>query len=199
MTDAGRDQMPQALRAGTSSAKPRRWLTPKCPSGGGQAQRMTDGGGLRKLEDQVKLWPTPNVPNGGRTMSPEDIENSGATDKGKRQVGLENVAKLFATPAARDWKSGGASVETMSRNSRPLNEQASHLPRPDQATGANGRKSPSTSGLRLNPAFDCWLIDWPWWWTNPAMISFAAVEMESFLSRQRSHLASSLERRGYGS
>jgi hypothetical protein len=30
------------------------WLTPKVPSGGGQATRTTDGGGLRKLEDQTE-------------------------------------------------------------------------------------------------------------------------------------------------
>ena len=31
------------------------WQTPKLPSGGGQAERMTAGGGLRKLEDQALL------------------------------------------------------------------------------------------------------------------------------------------------
>lgn len=36
------------------------WLTPKCPSGGGQASRTTPGGGLRKLEDQVVS--VPHVP-----------------------------------------------------------------------------------------------------------------------------------------
>lgn len=36
------------------------WLTPKLPSGGGQAQRKTKGGGLRKLEDQICInWRTP--------------------------------------------------------------------------------------------------------------------------------------------
>jgi hypothetical protein len=32
----------------------KQWLTPKVPSGGGQATRTTDGGGLRKLEDQTE-------------------------------------------------------------------------------------------------------------------------------------------------
>jgi hypothetical protein len=45
------------------------WLTPKLPSGGGQTERTTTGGGLRKLEDQVLLahWPTPNAMEGGQT------------------------------------------------------------------------------------------------------------------------------------
>ncbi len=34
------------------------WLTPKVPSGGGQATRTTDGGGLRKLEDQTEARAT---------------------------------------------------------------------------------------------------------------------------------------------
>lgn len=39
------------------------WLTPKLPSGGGQAERSTDGGGLRKLEDQVMLTPGETSPS----------------------------------------------------------------------------------------------------------------------------------------
>jgi hypothetical protein len=34
------------------------WLTPKVPSGGGQATRTTEGGGLRKLEDQTEAKAT---------------------------------------------------------------------------------------------------------------------------------------------
>ena len=45
-------------------------------------------------------WPTPDVPNGGRHLSPEDVAAKGATAKGKRQVGLENAAKLWPTPDA---------------------------------------------------------------------------------------------------
>src|SRR5215831_16951192 len=41
--------------------------------------------------------PTPSVPNGGRTLKPVDIMRKGATEKGKRQVGLEKVVKLFQT------------------------------------------------------------------------------------------------------
>jgi len=38
------------------------WLTPKCPSGGGQAERTTPGGGLRKLEDQALGVTSPSSP-----------------------------------------------------------------------------------------------------------------------------------------
>ena len=36
----------------------KQWLTPKVPSGGGQATRTTDGGGLRELEDQTEAKAT---------------------------------------------------------------------------------------------------------------------------------------------
>jgi DNA (cytosine-5)-methyltransferase 1 len=50
-----------------------------------------------------------------------------------------------------------------------------------------GESSSSTraSRRRLNPAFVCWLMGWPFLWTHPEPISFGAVEMESYLSKQR--------------
>lgn len=86
--------------------------------GGGQSKRMTEGGGLRKLEDQIEgeLWMTPNVPNGGRVLSEEDVLAKGSTANGKRQVGLEMQTRFFPTPAARDYRSesGGG------KNDEPL-------------------------------------------------------------------------------
>ena len=87
------------------------------------------------LVGQVRLWPTPNVPNGGRTMTPADIQAKGKTAKGKRQVGLENLAKLFPTPDAHCWK-GGAD----NQRARQLNGQ-------------------------LNPEWVEWLMGYPAGWT----------------------------------
>lgn len=55
---------------------------------------------LPTRETGSSSWPTPDVPNGGRTLSPEAIAAKGATEKGKRQVGLENAAKMWPTLAA---------------------------------------------------------------------------------------------------
>ncbi len=49
-------------------------------------------------------------------------------------------ARMYATPTARDWRSGKASPETMAKNSRPLSEQIGGL---------------------LNPEWVCWLMAWP--------------------------------------
>ena len=51
-------------------------------------------------ETEYGLWPTPNVPNGGRTMTAEDALNKGKTAKGKRQVTLENAVRFWPTPDA---------------------------------------------------------------------------------------------------
>lgn len=62
------------------------WQTPKMPSGGGQEHRQTEGGGLRKLEDQVILagWPTPMAGNPGT----EEYNEAGNTDSSRRTQSL---------------------------------------------------------------------------------------------------------------
>jgi hypothetical protein len=74
------------------------WPTPKTPTGGGQTQRMTPGGGLRKLEDVALLaaWPTPNAMEGGQT-------SRGGKRKGEPLMG---GLVGWATPRATDAKCG---------------------------------------------------------------------------------------------
>ena len=103
----------------------------------------------------------------------------------------------WATPTARDWRSGEASEATHARNARPLNEQmvaAWSTPRasdgekggPNQSFGAGGQPlpaqmahsgqtlsgSPATTASRgvPNPAFPSWLMGYPaeWLWNAPA-------------------------------
>ena len=66
--------------------------------------------------------------------------------------------------------------------------------RPDQAApnGETSSETPRTSPRRLNPAFVCWLMGWPWWWMNPGRISFAEAEMELFRFRLQQHLCALL-------
>lgn len=59
----------------------------------------------------------------------------------------------WPTPTARDHKSGKASEETHSRNSRPLSEVVGRL-----AQKMTGQESRPNSGLRLNPLFVEWLM-----------------------------------------
>lgn len=92
----------------------------------------------------VRMWPTPLSTDGahGGRVSPRKARNGGNL--------VEAVsAHLFATPTARDWRSGKASPETMAGNSRPLSEQI---------------------GGTLNPTWVEWLMGFPLGWTasNPS-------------------------------
>ena len=88
-------------------------------------------------------WPTPNVPNGGRTTwHAEQKGNSFYHNGQKVQLGLEQAVRLWATPSASDWRSGKASQETLERNSRPLNEQVT-----------------AQTGGQLNPTWVEWLME----------------------------------------
>lgn len=81
------------------------WHTPHGLSGSDKSGKTAGGGG--EFAKQAMHWPTPNVPNGGRSLSPADILAKGATAAGKRQVGLENVARNWPTARAEDAESCG--------------------------------------------------------------------------------------------
>jgi hypothetical protein len=95
------------------------------------------------------LWPTPTA---------GDAESSGsrntATSKAHPGVSLTDAVRgdggrgrAWATPIARDWRSGSVSAETLEKNSRPLSEQV---------------------GGQLSPTWVEWLMGWPLGWTDCA-------------------------------
>lgn len=192
---------------------------------------MTRGGVLYQrrtperptFENDGSVWPTPNVPNGGRTITGE-IEWKGPTtayrpDGQKVQVDLRSAVqhwltpkateidetveawdkrrripknkmmgpslsvaiKIWATPAARDWKSGKASQETMKGNSRPLNEQVTNWATPTSSMITDGdmaqakfhsSERPNYQSVNtgsLNPDWVEALMGYPPGWTDPAI------------------------------
>lgn len=57
------------------------------------------------------MWPTPDVPNGGRRLD-EGATTTGMTPNGKKQqVGLENAVRFWATPTATDYGSNQSPSE----------------------------------------------------------------------------------------
>ena len=54
------------------------------------------------------FWPTPNTPHGGEVMSEEDVLANGQTPRGKRQVHLQSLVKVWPTATAMDARSNGA-------------------------------------------------------------------------------------------
>lgn len=122
---------------------------------------------IQAQETMGRLWPTANVPNGGRMMKAQDVERRGMTDRGKRQVDLASAARLWASPRASDTRSGMVSDDVWERNSRPLTEQAirwmasqsgHHSPTTTQDGAVSSRAGPGSLRLSLNEVFVSWLM-----------------------------------------
>jgi hypothetical protein len=83
-------------------------------------------------------WPTPTRLDSTNTAN----RTAGRTDPDSKHhdgVTLVDAIRRWATPSARDWRSGEASDETFFGNSRPLNEQARRwqTPRAEDSESAN--------------------------------------------------------------
>jgi len=170
-------------------------------------------------------WSTPNVPNGGRSVSAEVVANRGKTENGKRQVGLESEVRhwatptssensnrttkmapthgnghglvlagqacSWATPTARDHKDGGTSMENVEVNGLLGRQVLMTSLHPVHSTIDGKELSPTARILRrrLNPAFTCWLMGWPIWWTNPAITNSVKPETELWRSKLQRRLS----------
>ena len=102
------------------------------------------------------MWPTPNCPNGGRSVAHvTDWRGRTAYHNGKKvQVGLESAVRIWPTPQASD------------------NRDRGHLGMPAiqrrQMKGKQiglGQSVSDTSGA-LNPEWVEWLMAWPLGWTD---------------------------------
>ncbi len=129
------------------------WRTPTSEDGGRRGNYSSRekldihlaNGHTLNLTEQVRwphLWPTP--------VHSEARQGFQQRSNGKKgtQISLSTAVK-WATPSARDWRSGKASEDTHNRNSRPLSEQI-------------GRQE---NGGQLNPMWVEWLMGWPPGWT----------------------------------
>jgi len=92
------------------------------------------------------LWPTPVVPNGGRSVAHvNEWRGRTAYHNGKKvQVDLAQVVKRWPTPVARMWKDNGSPSEYR-RNEVPL---------------------AALVGGALNPTWVEWLMGFPLGWTD---------------------------------
>ena len=179
------------------------WLTPRATDiGKGEGnetfiKRMGDRTDkcAQSLPAQVnnpKTWPTPRGTDGthGGLVTPRKSKEGGNL--------IEAVSmNLWPTPAARDWRSGKASQETMERNARPLNEAVMWpTPRSNQAMAATitekadpdrypnletvlKKRDPSVVGGSLNPTWVEWLMGYPSGWINLGL-----SETQWFLQRR---------------
>lgn len=141
---------------GLSSAA-KLWRTPNTVDAKGGTRT---GKGQVQLCHQVKMWPTPNVPNGGRSVKHvTDWRGKSGYHNGKKvQVGLESAVRMLPTPTAADT---GHRTKPYAQVGTPLSMEA---------------------GGSLNPTWVEWLMGWPLGWTD-----LKALETAKFQQWQRLH------------
>ena len=158
------------------------WRTPDAPTAGGPRNRTNLYAGHQvTIAEQAEHWQTPAA----------DSFRSRGGDR-VNEMGLDQQARFFPTPAVRDYRTPNAK----SYQERTGTTKGEQLPnflahsRPDLASldGPSSSGSLPGSPPRLNPAFVAWLMGFPYWWTNPEPISSASSETLLYLFRQRSLL-----------
>lgn len=162
----------------------RQWSTPQAHDQTGaaseesKARRLTAGSkpGCRDLTSDATIWATPAAHE--RANTPREVDHG---------IQLANQADSWATPANRDYRSPNATSfqerSDSTKGEQLVNQIEHHFLPPDQRQ--TGDKSRKCSTRRLNPAFVCWLMGWPWWWTRAEPINFAAAEMALWRRRQQ--------------
>ena len=174
------------------------------------ARRITEIDG--SASHGAGIWPTPTLDDvnnitrrSGQQRSLSRDENLWQTPSMQRfrtrggnrsdELGLDNQAKAFPTPSARDAKGENHSRHVAVAKGRKHMDQlpnfiahsdCSPQRRIDSGSGQKASSDSPTSPRRLNPAFVSWLMGFPWWWTQPVPLSFAHSEMQSYLCRLRS-------------
>jgi hypothetical protein len=139
---------------------------------------------------EYQSWPTPNTSDykGSGTEGPLRDRLDYATERGATKS--NTYPKNWATPQARDHRTGGADRWENPERSRNLNDQVAHqhsFPSPGTTGMSNGsgnceksnklheagvitddeRKSMRAgNGGQLNPDWVCWLMGWPISWTQ---------------------------------
>lgn len=99
--------------------------------------------------DTLMLWPTPSASDRGRkTINPILTKNGTIKHRnkagGQSQARLDQVAALFATPCARDFRTGQCGRWQDREHTQNLNDQI---------------------GGQLNPDWVEWLMGFPPFWT----------------------------------
>jgi hypothetical protein len=106
-----------------------------------------------------QLWGTPRVGN----------NHGSGNNRADPKRRLEDQAFMWATPASRDFRAGDASEETLNKNARPLNEQATNWPTPRASMSQNrDTKAAPSYGLTHGRSLAGEAAQWP----TPTALSF---------------------------
>ena len=176
----------------TFSGQAQQWMTPTTQSAKGVDYQRVNGKNVLILDGQAKAlmekWPTPRATDGTK---------GGPNQAGsKGDLMLPSAAAQWPTPASRDYRTPNSkSLEDRGQGSKGEqlpNFVEHHFSHPVLSTLDGRPLSPTDRTLprRLNPAFACWLMGFPIWWTNPALTNCVKSEMELYRSRLQLHLSS---------
>lgn len=176
---AGLGNQARAVTAGT-------WATPNAHDGRrpGADLKSTQGGNLNR-DAVMSMTPSmSNLPCMSRTAPASQLSMTAGASFGS-----------WPTPASRDYRTPNSS-SLAERGQGTKGEQLPnyvehHFSHPVLSTLDGRPLSPTDRTLprRLNPAFACWLMGWPIWWTNPALTSCARSAMASYRCRLQWHLS----------
>lgn len=109
------------------------------------------------LSRDAAMWLTPNVPNGGRSVSAELVASKGTTADGeKRTVGLESQTKYWATPRANDAEKRGNVAHRPEMPDLVGQSQAWPTPRGTDGTKGGPNQAGSKGDLMLPSAAAQW-------------------------------------------
>lgn len=175
------------------------WMTPSVSNSQGNEytrDRGQEGQERLTLTGQAAQWPSPNV------QDAEAAGGQGAIDRGTRGETLHTMTAQWPTPASRDFRTPNSQESQESRTihggEQLPNFVEHHFSHPALSThdGPGSSENTQASRRRLNPAFGCWLMGWPWWYTSPGLTSCAKSAMESWRHRLALHLQSYCGERG---
>ena len=137
------------------------WRTPDAPNTGGPRNRQDSIGDGHQVTvaEQAEHWQTPAA----------DSFRSRGHDR-KEEMGLDQQARFFPTPAARDHRTPNKQ-SYQERSGTTKGEQlqnfvAHSLPAPAMNDGQQSSEKDPTSRRRLNPQFVEWLMGFPPGWTE---------------------------------
>lgn len=132
---SGMDHTGKIGSGGEFAKQATNWATPRASDGEKGGPNCVGSRGDPILPGQASQWMTPNVPNGGRRLSAEEVAHKGKTANGKRQVGLEMQTEYWPTPQAHDAQGGKTpeQIEAMRAKGHGvanLNERVEQWPTP---------------------------------------------------------------------
>lgn len=130
-------------------------------------------GATDSLTGAIKKWATPDC-------------NTATYSNGHMGPNLREQVANWPTPAARDEKGANSQEHaTVTGGGRKhMDQLANFVAHSHQAQAIQDGPPSSTdspdSARRLNPAFGCWLMGLPWFWTNPGVTSCVQSEMGQY-------------------